>query len=120
MRKFETDPTHRRSGTMSEDATSGPPAALGVSGRGTHPQLNGAPLSDEPTQRENMPMPSASQRSPRARRPAPSDVAFESWLMGSLRANFDDVAREPVPAALLMLVRGRATCNGNRSDGAAP
>lgn len=106
---------------MSEDATSGPPAtALGVSGPGTHSQPNGAPLNNGPMQRENMPMPSASQRSPRARRPAPSDLAFESWLTGSLRASFDEVAREPVPTALLMLVRGRANSNSNRSDGSAP
>ncbi|MBS7812144.1 hypothetical protein [Roseococcus pinisoli] len=53
-------------------------------------------------------MPRASTGSQRSRRNSTSEVAFDSWLNRSLRASFGEVTQEPVPAALLDLVRAHS------------
>lgn len=45
----------------------------------------------------------APKQARRARKSAP-DVAFDAWLDRGLRAMFDDVAKEPLPAEILALI----------------
>ncbi len=59
---------------------------------------------DDPSEKLRVPPAALPNKRPRASRQTVPDAAFDLWLRRGLHAMFDDVAREPVPEALLKLI----------------
>jgi len=62
-------------------------------------------LNDDPPKQDEQDTVTPGITNPVGRgRVAPSDAAFDLWLKRGLHAMYDEVAKEPVPPALLALI----------------